>query len=112
MKNEYFIILTSAIVIYMIRNVVKSRMPVKESFFWMIGSLVALVLSIFPKSIDGIAKFVGVSYAPTLFLVIYVLFLTFMIFRNSKRIAEQQEKINELGQQVAYLKNEVKKHSK
>lgn len=112
MKNEYFIILTVCIIIYMVRNVVKSRMPVKESFFWLVGSFVAFILAIFPKSIDSIAKFFGVSYAPTLFLIMYSLFLSFMIFRNSKRIAEQQEKINELGQQVAYIKNEVKKHTK
>ena len=112
MKNEYFIIFSAAIVIYMIRNVVKSRMPVKESFFWMVGSFVALIFSIFPYSINSIAKFFGVAYPPALFLIIYSLFLTFMIFRNSKRIAEQQEKITELGQQVAILKSEIKKHDK
>lgn len=103
MKNEYFIIITCVLVLCMFRNVVKSRIPVKESFFWVLGSLMALFLAIFPQSINGIADFFGIAYAPSLFFVICIIFLLFMIFRNSKRIAEQQEKINELGQQIAIL---------
>lgn len=108
MKNIYFIIIIVLLMIYLIRNVIKSRLSVKESFFWMMGSIVALILAIFPKSIDKISGFFGIAYAPTLFLLICVLFLLFMSFRDSKRIAEQNEKITELGEQVAYLKNEVK----
>lgn len=109
MKNIYFVIATLILIIYIIRNVIKSRISVKESFFWVVGCLIALILSIFPKSLDGFASFLGISYAPTLFLVICIIFLLFMSFRDSKRIAEQNEKIVELGEQVAYLKNEVKK---
>ena len=109
MKNIYFVIVIAILIVYIARSVIKSRVSVKESFFWIFGSFVALILAIFPKSIDGIAGFLGISYAPTLFLLICVLFLLFMAFRDSKRIAEQNEKIIELGEQVAYLKNEVKK---
>lgn len=109
MKNIYFVIIMVLLIIYIARNVIKSRMSVKESFFWMFGSFIALILAIFPKSMDSIASFLGISYAPALFLLICVLFLLFMAFRDSKRIAEQNEKIVELGQQVAYLKNEIKK---
>lgn len=112
MKNEYFIVITAIMILYVFRSVAKSRMPVKESFFWMVGCIVAFFLSIFPKSIDSLGELLGVSYAPTLFLVICILFLLFMCFRDSKRIAEQHEKIVELGEQVAYLKNEVKKKTK
>jgi len=112
MKNIYFVIVIVLLITYISRNVIKSRVSVKESFFWIVGSFVALILAIFPKSMDSIAGFLGIAYAPTLFLLICVLFLLFMAFRDSKRIAEQNEKIVELGQQVAYLKNEVKKWKK
>lgn len=108
MKNIFLIILFSFIIIYVFRSVLKSKMVVKESFFWMIGSIVALILAIFPTMLDGLASYLGISYPPTLFFIICILFLLFMIFRDSKRIAEQQEKIYELGQQIAYLKNEIK----
>ena len=112
MKNIYFILIIILLIIYISRNVIKSRLSVKESFFWMFGSLVALILSIFPNLINYMARFFGVSYPPSLFFVLCILFLLFMCFRDSKRIAEQNEKIVELGEQVAYLKNEVKKKTK
>jgi len=112
MKNIYLIVLFLIIIVYVFRSVLKSKMPIKESFFWMVGSIVALVLAIFPKCLDGVSLYLGISYPPTLFFIICILFLLFMIFRDSKRIAEQQEKICELAQQIAVLKNEVKKWKK
>ena len=67
-----------------------------------------LFLSIFPKSIDFVAKKIGVSYPPSLLFVLAIVFLLFINFRNSKRIAEQQLKIIELAQNIAVLKNNKK----
>lgn len=109
MKNIYFIVLAILIIIYIVFSVKKSKLSIKESFWWVIGALCVLILSIFPKMFDFISIKIGVSYPPSLFFVISILFLCFMIYRNSKRIAEQQEKIIELGQQVAILKEKTKK---
>lgn len=108
MKNGYFIIIICIFIIYIFKSVLRSSMPVKESFFWLIGSIGALLLAIFPTSIDYLANFLGVSYPPTILLVLCILFLLFMNFRDSKRIASQQEKIVELSQQIAILKNNDK----
>ena len=54
--------------------------------------------------IDKLAKLFGVVYPPSLFFVICIVFLVLMIFRNSKRISEQQMKIIELEQNLAILK--------
>lgn len=108
MKTIYFIIISILIIIFITLSVKKSRLSIKESFWWMVGSLCALLLSIFPGIINSVAKIFGVSYPPTILFVFCILFLIYMIFRNSKRIAEQQEKIIELVQQVAILKEKVK----
>lgn len=107
MKNGYFIVIIILLIIYIFKSVLKSSMSVKESFFWLVGSIGALLLAIFPKSIDVIANFLGVSYPPTILLVACIIFLLFMNFRDSKRIASQHEKIVELSQQIAILKNKV-----
>lgn len=112
MKNIYFIIGIAILIIYVIRSVIKSKLPVKESFFWFIGSLLALLLAIFPTMIDQVAIFLGISYSPSLFFVLCILFLLFMCFRYSRRIAEHQEKIIALGQEIAILKAEQKKVKK
>lgn len=109
MKNGYFIVVILVMIIYIFNSVLKSSMSVKESFFWLIGSILALCLAIFPKSIDFIAAFLGVSYPPTILLVVCIIFLLFMNFRDSKRIASQHEKIIELAEQIAIINNLIKK---
>ena len=112
MKNVYFIILILLIMIYLFKAVLNSKLSVKESFFWIAGSVFALVLAIFPQIIVVIAKWIGVSYPPSLLFVFCILFLLYLIFRTSKRSAFQESKIIELSQQLAILKKEVEKWKK
>lgn len=108
MNNIYFIMISVFCVIYVILEVRKRKFSVKESFWWMIASFVMLFLSIFPYSINWLAKIFGIAYPPSLFFVFCIIFLVFINFRNSKKISEQQEKIIELAQQVSILKDNHK----
>lgn len=107
MNNIYFIAVSILCMIYVILVVRKRKFSIKESFWWMIATVGMLVLSIFPYSIDYLAKIFGIEYPPSLLFVFCIIFLTFINFRNSKRIAEQQEKIIELAQNVSILKEKV-----
>lgn len=107
MKNIYFIIISIVCMFYIVHEIRKKRFTIKESFWWIIGSILMLILSIFPHIIDKLAKLFGIAYPPSLLFVLCDIFLIFMIFRNSKRITEQQEKIIELAQNVAILKEKV-----
>lgn len=104
MKNIYFIIISLIVLIYVINVVRKGKFSIGESLFWVFGVVVALFLSIFPKIFDNIVAFFGINYPPSLFFLICIIFLVLINFRNSKKIAFQQEKIIELAQQVAILK--------
>lgn len=112
MKNIYFIIVALFLLFYVIHIVRKGKLSIKESFWWVIGALIALILAIFPKSIDVIAKWFGVTYPPTLMFVFCILFLLFMNFRASSKVSEQNEKIMELTQQLSILKGQVKNNEK
>lgn len=103
MNNIYFIIISILCIIYVALEVRKKRFSIKESFWWMVGAVAMLILSIFPYSINWLAKVFGIDYPPSLFFVFCIIFLVFINFRNSKKIAEQQEKIIELSQHVSIL---------
>ena len=75
MKNIYFIIVALFLLFYVIHIVRKGKLSIKESFWWVIGALIALILAIFPKSIDVIAGWFGVTYPTTLMFVFFILFL-------------------------------------
>ena len=108
MKNIYFIILSIIAIIYVISVIRNKKFSIKESFYWTIASLCMLILSIFPYMIDKIAKFLNIAYPPSLLFVLCILFLTFINFRNSQKISSQQEKIIELAQELAIVKEKVK----
>ena len=109
MKNIYFIIISLFLLFYVIHIVRKEKLSIKESFWWIVCTIITLILAAFPKSIDIIKKGFGVDYPPTLMLVFSILFLLFMNFRASVKISEQNEKIMELVQQLSIIKNKVNK---
>lgn len=104
MKNIYFVILALAILVYMIQSIRKNRLSVKTSFWWIIGSILILVLAIWPKSIDWFAVMLGIDYPPALFLTLCVVFLFIVDFKYSKKIQEQQDKITDLAQELSIVK--------
>lgn len=106
MKNYYFIIVSVLFLIYVTVEIKKKKLSIKESFWWVISGLLMLILSIFPKSIDSISDWLGISYPPALLFTICIVFLLFLNFRNGKRIEEQHLKIIELEQHIAILESE------
>lgn len=109
MKNIYFVLMSIICILFIVHEIRKKRFSIKESFWWVIGSILMLLLSIFPYVVDKLAKIFGVSYPPSLLFVFCNIFLIFMIFRNSKKISEQQEKIIELAQNISILKEKNEK---
>lgn len=112
MNNFYFIILAIGVIIYVFNDVRKKRFSIKESFWWMVASFIMLILAIFPYSIDWIANELGISYPPSLLFVLCILFLLFILFRNSKKIFELQIRVIEMGQELAILKEKVNREKK
>lgn len=112
MKNVYFIILSILVIIYIITAVRHDKLSVKTSFGWIMASILMLLLSIFPYSMDWLAKLLGINYPPALFLTLCVVVLVIIDFNFSKKLEVQSKKIIELEQHMAILesdKNERKK---
>lgn len=108
MRKIYFIIVAIAAIIYVVNQVRKSKFSIKESIYWFLASILILILAIFPTILDDLAGFIGIGYPPSLFFVMCILFLLFINFRSSRKIAEQQEKIIELAQRIAILDEKIK----
>ena len=105
MKNIYFIVFASVVIIYMLYSIRKNKLSVANSFVWIVFCLILLLLSIFPKSLDWLAEFVDVYYPPALFLTIAVVILFIINFQYSKKIEELQKKVVDLGQELSIIKS-------
>ena len=73
MKKIYFIIISIIAMLYIVHEIRKKGFTIKESFWWMIAAIGMLILSIFPYSIDKIAKIFGIAYPPSLLFVICII---------------------------------------
>ena len=104
MNNIYFIVLSILIIIYTIHLVRKGHLSIKTSFVWILASIIMLLLSIFPYSIDWLAKLLNIEYPPALFLTLCVVLLLILDFNFSSKIAKLQEKVTDLAQEVSILK--------
>ena len=107
--NPVFIVMALVAIIYIFLAVRKGRLSINDSLFWAIGSALLLVLALDPKIIDKIASFSGVDYPPSLLFAGSIVFLVLVNVGLSKKVAEQQEKIVRLGQDVAIIKESRKK---
>lgn len=105
--NIFYIALGILLFIYILCVVVKGNFDIYESIFWIIGTIIILVLSIFPNIIIWLAGLIGIEYAPSLLFLLVAVFLIFINFRNTQKIVKQKEKILSLAQDVAILKMEI-----
>ena len=107
MNNIYFIIISVLILLYTLYSVRKENLSIKTSFIWILASIIMLLLSIFPYSIDWFAQFFGIYYAPSLLLTLCVVVLLILNFNMSNKIAKLQEKVIDLAQEISVLKEMV-----
>lgn len=107
MSRWFFTIIGVTALVYVVYTVRRNKLPIKESFWWVIGAFAMLFLAIFPQVLDWAAAWLGVYYPPTLLLSLCVIFLLFIIFRDSRRIAGLQSQNIELEQQIALIKNRL-----
>ena len=108
MKNIFFVIASIIILLYMFISIRKNKLDVTQSFIWIIFCIILLILSIWPKSLDWLAKIIGVEYPPALFLTIASVILFVMNFIQSKKIVDLEKKVVDLGQELSILKSERK----
>lgn len=106
--NWFFIIIGLILILYILSVVIKGRFSIVESIFWLLGSLIILIFSIFPQIIIIMANLLNIEYPPSLLFLLVSVFLIFVNFRNTQKIAKQNEMIIYLGQEIAILKEKNK----
>lgn len=106
--NYFFILVAIIFICYVFNIIKKGEFSVEESIFWVVGTVGVVILSIWPKILDKVAGKLGIDYPPSLLFLITSIFLLFIIFRDTKKISKQNNKITEIAQRVSILEYENK----
>ena len=85
----------------------KGRMPIKYSLLWYFCSIIVLLVSIFPITIEFIANLFGFQTLSNLIIAIVITLLLFLTMSLTIITAGQNKKIIMLIQEVSMLKSRL-----
>lgn len=77
----------------------KSKLMVEDSIFWIVCSVVLVLMAIFPDAIQQLAFSIGFMSAANFVYLAVIALLIWKVFTNSLEISRLKNKINELAQE-------------
>jgi hypothetical protein len=114
---EYKLILISRIIaiaisVYIINKTRKNLLIEKESFYWVIGCLGIVLITLFPDILSNISELLGIKYPPATLFLIAIIIILILLYRQLGRISLLTTKVNELVKAVAILTHEIESYKK
>ena len=106
MNNIPFIVIAVLVIIYILASIRREKLSVAASCGWFLFCIGMLFFAIFPYSIDWLSQLMGISYPPTLFLIICIIILFIGNFRDDKKVDQLEKKVTDLAQEINILKGE------
>ncbi len=97
--------LLSISILYLVR---RGKMHGPYATWWLLVAVCAIVLSIFPQIIDWAAAQVGITYPPTLLLVLSVSLILVRMLTMDMALTQKERKIRRLTQKMAILEESQK----
>lgn len=98
--------LLSISILYLVR---KGKMHGPYATWWLLVAVSAIVLSIFPNIVDWVAAQVGITYPPTLLLVLSVSMILIRMLTMDMALTLKERKIRRLTQKMAILEETLEK---
>lgn len=87
--------------LYVLLRVRKSRMRTEDSVFWLVFSLILVLMGLLPDLVTGLASRIGVLSAANLVFLIVIFLLIIKLFLMDQRISDLHRQTTETAQTVA-----------
>lgn len=104
------IVAITAVVIFIAlitRFIVKGKLRTEYSIVWILMGLTLLVFSLWRQSLDLMAGFFGVFYAPSLVFMFFFFMIFIFLIHLSVVNSKQHEQIKKLAQEIALMKDKL-----
>lgn len=107
---KLFLILCAVLyTVVVIHLLVKRKINEKNTIHWLSAVFLVLVLAAIPDLLDKAARFIGISYPPSLLFLFSSLVLLYIVLRQAVQISALDDKVRELAQLVAIQMQQDKK---
>jgi len=97
--------LLSISILYLVR---KGKMHGPYATWWLLVAVCAVLLSVFPKIVDWVAFKLGVTYPPTLILVLAISMILVRMLTMDMALTQKERKIRRLTQKLAIIEESLK----
>ncbi len=105
------ILISLSLFLIIVRVIRKRTLREEYALLWIAAGLTILLLSIFGGLADLLASLFAVHYAPTLILVLGLIFALAVLLAQSVALSTQSDRVRDLTQQVALLDWQVRQLS-
>ena len=95
---------SSALLLYILEMVRRRKLREEYSILWLAGSFILLVLSVKQEWLDGIARWVGIAYPPSLLFLVAILFILLILIHFSITISKLHRTNKKMAQEIALMK--------
>lgn len=95
--------------VYVLRKVRKSKMRTEDSVFWLLFSLVLVLLGLLPEIAIRVSEWVGIQSPANLVFLVVIFLLIIKLFLMDHQIAKLQDQMTHVAQNAAIEKLEQQK---
>lgn len=95
------LIVASISFIFMMHQIRKSRLLIRESLFWFFFSALLILMAIFPHIISSLSHFFGIDTPANFVFLFIIALLISRIFKMTIQVSVLNERIDELTRVIA-----------
>lgn len=106
------IVVALVILITVIQMMRHGRLRERHAIWWLISSVVILIITIFPATLTFVAHLLGVAVPINLSLFLAVGVLALLALQHSAEITAHEKELRILTEEVALLKQKLESSSK
>ena len=96
--------------VFVLRKIRKAQVRIEDILFWLVVSLGALILGIFPQIAYWFSNILGIMSPTNFVFLVFIFVLLFKVFILTVQVSQLQEKLKDLAQNVAIYKSDLTKN--
>ena len=98
--------------LYMMRKIHQSKLQIEHSLFWVIFSIIILIIAIFPQLPIWLAKLLGIQSPVNLVYLIIIFVLIIRLFQVTLQMSKLENRLKNFVQHEAIREHEEDSKSK
>ena len=110
-RTHVFIVVVAVVAALLVLRLVATRqLRSKYALLWLGVAIAMIVVAAFPGLLDELADLTGVDYAPTLFLLLALGVLAFLVGHLTWEVSRLEMRLRTLAEDNALLRTELELH--